>query len=180
MSLPFIFYAFIPSDDHLQTDKGKKVTGTVNMLARFVDGGMLSNFPIREFHVALPEEPAYPTFGVLLGSPKPEPGNDTATIKQKFLSVSVFKYILSFISTFRNFYDADFLRTHKEFNMLVKSVNTDQFNSLDFGMAFNTKKEIFVEGAKTAIDHLEHFNWQEYLAVRMGNVKQALIPVDNK
>jgi NTE family protein len=166
MSLPFIFYAFIPDNKYLQSPPP---LDTVNLLARFVDGGMLSNFPIREFHVPPPQVPHYPTFGVLLGSSTPEPVKDTKSIKQKFLSLSVFKYILSFISTFRNFYDADFLRTHAEFSMLVKAVNTDDFNSLDFGMPFDTKKKIFAEGAKTAIAQLEAFNWQDYLAVRMGN-----------
>ena len=165
MSLPFIFYSFIPGDNHVQMPDAKQ---TVNMLARFVDGGMLSNFPIREFHVPPPASPSYPTFGVLLGSPKPEPGQDSDSIRKKFWSLSVFKYILSFISTFRNFYDSDFLRTHPEFKMLVKAVDTDQFNSLDFGMDFPTKQALFVEGAKTAIEQLQEFSWTDYLKVRMG------------
>lgn len=174
MSLPFIFYAFIPADKHVKGYEDSTGSDTVNMLARFVDGGMLSNFPIREFHVPPLQEPAYPTFGLLLGSPKQEPGKDTASIKQKFNSLSVFKYVLSFISTFRNFYDSDFLRTHKELSMLVKSVNTDEFNSLDFGMSFETKKKIFAAGARTAIDQLEHFNWPDYLAVRMDKSLQQI------
>lgn len=178
MSLPFIFYAFIPANKYLNGYEDNTESDKVNMLARFVDGGMLSNFPIREFHVPPPQEPAYPTFGVLLGSPTADPGNDTSQIKKKFNSLSVFKYILSFISTFRNFYDSDFLRTHKEFSMLVKSVNTDEFNSLDFGMSFQTKKKIFAAGARTAIDQLEHFNWPDYLAVRMDKPVQPIHPVN--
>jgi NTE family protein len=128
---------------------------SVDMLARFVDGGMLSNFPIREFHTPAGIVPRYPTFGVLLGDLPPEPGKDTETIKRKFWSLAVFKYVLSFISTFRNFYDSDFLRTHEEFKMLVRSVNTYKFNSLDFGMNLPTKIKLFAAGAKTAIDQLE-------------------------
>ena len=178
MSLPFIFYAFIPADKYINGYEDNMGTDKVNMLARFVDGGMLSNFPIREFHVPPPQEPSYPTFGVLLGAPPPEPGNDTASIKKKFRSISVFKYILSFISTFRNFYDSDFLRTHKEFSMLVKSVNTDEFNSLDFGMSFTTKKKIFSAGALTAIEQLENFNWADYLAIRMDKPVQLIHPIN--
>jgi NTE family protein len=168
MSIPFIFYAFIPADRYIDGYEDQSGTDKVKLLARFVDGGMLSNFPIREFHVPSPQEPAYPTFGVLLGKTAHEPGKKTADIRKRFYSVSVFKYIVSFISTFRNFYDSEFLRNHKEISLLVKSVKTGRFNSFDFAMSFETKRKIFAAGARTAIDQLEHFNWPEYLAVRMG------------
>ncbi len=173
MSLPFIFYAMYPDDFFVQVRSGKPPSGTVDMLARFVDGGMLSNFPIREFHVPPPTMPNWPTFGVLLGSPAPEPGNDTASIRQKFFSLSVFKFIVSFISTFRNFYDSDFLRSHQEFKQLVSTVNTNRFNSLDFGMKFQTKIDIFLEGAKAAITQLENFDWQQYLITRKSKESQS-------
>lgn len=137
-------------------------------MARFIDGGMLSNFPIREFHVAPPAEPKYPTFGVLLGGPPAEPADDTPTSIKKFLSVSVFKFTLAFISTFRNFYDKDFLMSHPELKLIVKPVNTTEFNSLDFGMDAGTKKKLFAAGAKTAIEQLENFDWTHYLKVRMA------------
>lgn len=166
MSLPFIFYAFIPGDRHVQTRNGNAAKDTVHKLARFVDGGMLSNFPIREFHVPPTVKPKYPTFGVLLGIPASHVVPAPEEAKKRFFSVSVFKYIVSFISTFRNFYDDDFLTTHPEFSHLVKAVNTSRFNSLDFGMSFKLKQELFAEGAKTAISQLEQFNWQEYLKSR--------------
>ncbi|MBK7391659.1 MAG: hypothetical protein IPI23_22075 [Bacteroidetes bacterium] len=37
------------------------------MEARFVDGGMLSNFPIREFHNPGKAVPRFPTLGARLG-----------------------------------------------------------------------------------------------------------------
>jgi NTE family protein len=171
MSLPFIFYTVVPSTRHIQLTNGKPAPEqAVDLLARFVDGGLLSNFPIREFHTPAGVEPRYPTFGVLLGDLPKEPGKNTAEIERKFWSLSVFKYVLSFISTFRNFYDADFLRTHDEFKMLVTSVDTKKFNSLDFGMKLPTKIDLFAAGAKTAIDHLEKFDWTTYLKVREGKL----------
>lgn len=170
MSLPFIFYAFIPGDKHVQIPANStfKNINTVHTLARFVDGGTLSNFPIREFHVAPPMAPKYPTFGVLLGVPDAHTTeSDTAVIKQKFYLVSVFKFIVSFISTFRNFYDNDFLLNHPEFKHLVQAVDTSEFNSLDFGMDFKTKTKLFEQGAKTAIKQLQKFNWDEYLKSRV-------------
>ena len=168
MSLPFIFYAFIPGDKHIQNRDGPPIKNTVHTLARFIDGGMLSNFPIREFHVAPPAEPKYPTFGVLLGVLDAQSTTENQReVRRKFFSVSVFKFIVSFISTFRNFYDKDFLINHPEFKHLVKAVDTKKFNSLDFGMSFKLKQELFKEGAKTAISQLEEFKWDEYLKSRI-------------
>jgi NTE family protein len=176
MSLPFIFYAFIPRDKHVYIPAGSslKKTGTLHTLARFIDGGMLSNFPIREFHVTPPVHPRYPTFGVLLGGEYPESNaTEEASMKRKFLTLSVFKFILSFISTFRNFYDKDFLMTHPEFKQLVQTVNTKKFNSLDFGMPLETKKELFEEGAKAAIKQLLDFDWPTYLSSRVPKPVKA-------
>jgi NTE family protein len=168
MSLPFIFYPMIPSDAHIIMPD-KKPVDTVQLLARFIDGGMLSNFPIREFHVPAGMQPRYPTFGVLLGGPPPDVVRDNEETKKKFFKVSVFRFILSFISTFRSFYDKDFLRNHKEFQLLVKAVDTKEFNSLDFSMDIDTKKKLFAAGARTAVDQLVSFNWEHYLKVRLEN-----------
>jgi NTE family protein len=167
MSLPFIFYAMIPADRYLAGHEGSSKSDSVHLFARFVDGGMLSNFPIREFHVPPPALPNYPTFGVLLGRPDPPPTDDTLSTADKFKRLPVFKFILSFISTFRNFYDADFLESHPELSMLVQPVDTKAFNSLDFGMPFETKKKIFAAGAKTAITQLKNFDWTKYLEERI-------------
>lgn len=170
MSLPFIFYSFIPADKYVKGKEESNKYDTVQLAARFVDGGMLSNFPIREFHLLPPQEPRYPTFGVLLGSAtKTEKGN--GTIPASFFRLSVFKYIVSFISTFRNFYDKDFLEQHKELQSLVETVDTRKFNSLDFGMPFKTKQDIFKAGAEAAIRQIKKFHWDEYLALRLAENK---------
>lgn len=181
MSLPFIFYAMMPADRYVDNPpNGGAGARSVRVLARFVDGGMLSNFPIREFHVPPPQVPNYPTFGVLLGIPKPDPSNDPPekrkptkdqgeerdTALKNFNKLSVLKFILSFISTFRNFYDTDFLENHPELQKLVCPVNTKDFNSLDFGMSPETRQALFAKGAETAINQLVRFNWTEYLALR--------------
>ncbi len=64
MSLPFIFHTFIPNDANHYGETS--IENKVKLKARFVDGGMLSNFPIREFHRTSNKPPSFPTFGVLL------------------------------------------------------------------------------------------------------------------
>lgn len=171
MSLPFIFYAFVPGDEHVYSG-GAQFSNTVYMPARFVDGGMLSNFPIREFHVAPPAIPKFPTFGVLLSVPaKPQTKEERIN---KFGHVSVFKFILSFVSTFRRFYDDEFLRNNEDAKQLVQPVDTSEFNSMDFGMRPDKKIDLFKEGAKAAIKQLKDFNWWNYLPTRIKTDK----PVD--
>ncbi|MEP7377683.1 MAG: patatin-like phospholipase family protein [Chitinophagaceae bacterium] len=172
MSLPFIFYAFIPQDRFVRGPV--RYDDTVETLARFVDGGMLSNFPIREFHVPPSTLPNYPTFGVLLSPRTPGDNKDDATSRKRFFAEPVFKYIVSFISTFRNFYDSDFLFSNPEFLQLVESVDTRHFNSLDFAMDTKTKHELFAEGAKTAIRQLVKFNWSNYYQYRLELQKSTV------
>ena len=169
MSLPFIFHSFIPDEKHVQCAANTAMpVKPVQMLARFIDGGMLSNFPIREFHVPKSAVPPYPTFGVLLGGPPADPTVTTPASDAKFKSLSVFRFILSFISTFRTFYDKDFLTSHPELKHIVQAVDTSAFNSLDFAMNDKTRQLLFRAGAETAIKQLETFDWDTYLKVRMA------------
>ena len=162
MSLPFIFRAFIPSEDHYHDPNP---SDKVEKKARFVDGGMLSNFPIREFHKA-GSSPRFPTFGVLLSDiglteaelrergSKVEPG--------KFTKMKLVSYIGSFIKTFRNFYDFEFIFGTPEIDLRVETVDTKNFNSLDFWMEMEDKKALFLKGADAAIRQLEKFDWNDY------------------
>jgi NTE family protein len=163
MSLPFIFEAFIPDPKHF----AQPPVEPFMMYARFVDGGMLSNFPIREFHVD--KTPRFPTFGVLLSEnpivkPKPKAGNNVAIPLEP---LTLFGHILTFIDTFRNFYDNDFLASNDEIAMRVETVETKSFNALDFWMKDKEKQQLFEEGARAAVRQLAKFDWNQYLNVRI-------------
>jgi NTE family protein len=163
MSIPFIFETFIPDGAHVLGDNKK-----LKVQARFVDGGMLSNFPIREFHAKSSRKPRFPTFGVLL--------NETdldCELKEKenlhrglFSILSLGKFTLSFISTFRNFYDNDFILNNNEIKLRVVGVNTKGFNWLNFWMPTSDKEKLFQNGAKAAIEQLKKFDWNEYVELR--------------
>lgn len=166
MSIPFVFGTFIPSYDHVRNNGTPEITKV-----RFVDGGLLSNFPIREFHNNSITKPRFPTFGVLL--------NDTdmdldgaaskAVEREKFAAVSLFKYVQSFLSTFRNFYDNDFLLSSDEIRLRVVAVDTKGYNWLDFWMPEKIKQELFEKGAQAAVRQLEKFEWTNYLEKRKSN-----------
>ena len=165
MSLPFIYKTFIPGFEHYydQTDP----LNSVKLKARFVDGGMLSNFPIREFHRNDGSLPRFPTFGVLL-SKRMEHETNTTKIKtaKELKNISLISYIISFFTTFRNFYDNDFLFGNEEIEQRIVTINTENYNWLDFWMDDNTKEGLFQEGVIAAIEQLEKFNWVAYKQLR--------------
>ena len=66
------------------------------------------------------------------------------------------------ISTFRNFYDNDFLSSHPEIHKRIVTVNTKAFNWMDFWMSDKDKMGLFREGAKAAVKQLKQFDWTEY------------------
>ena len=175
MSLPFIYKTFIPNISHFYDRTQPE--NSVKLKARFVDGGMLSNFPIREFHRNDVAAPRFPTFGILLSEREVvKTTEDPIGIEQQkrkaikeakdLENISLMSFILSFLSTFRNFYDNDFLLGNEEINLRVETVNTKGFNWLDFWMKEATKESLFNEGAKAAIRQLEKFNWEEYKTLR--------------
>ena len=147
MSIPFFFEVFTPADQ----SNGAKV----QLKSRFVDGGMLSNFPIREFHVST--TPRFPTFGIKLGL------DQKSSYKRK---ETLLKYILSFFSTFKQFYDNAFLNDDPETRMLISNIDTGKANWLNFWMTPEEKKELFREGAKAACDFLRDFDWVAYKKLR--------------
>ncbi len=188
MSLPFIFKAFIPSIEHY---KSRKQNDKVIMEARFVDGGMLSNFPIREFHRKDNNLPLFPTFGILLskiGNSEDLAKKETNLSKKdskintsrKLKQIKLLEYIASFFKTFRSFYDSDFILNNKEIKnrvVLIKTEidknkpNGEHFNWLDFWMDKKTQKKLFLRGAEAAIEQIDKFNWNEYIEVRKELLK---------
>lgn len=161
MSIPFVFGTFIPGPEHLH-DKAP----TEIRKARMVDGGLLSNFPIREFHNDLRTRPRFPTFGILLTEREIDMDHAAPKKDHDFETLNLWQYIMSFISTFRNFYDNDFLSSSQEIKMRVETVDTKKFNWLNFWMKPEQKNALFKQGAEAAIRQLTKFSWDQYLIER--------------
>lgn len=177
MSLPFIFKTFIPNDhSHFQNERDSK--NKVLLKARMVDGGMLSNFPIREFHRGSSKSPSFPTFGVLLSKRSEIKSEDNLEGQKN----SLMSYIMSYVKTFRNFYDNDFLIDNEEIKDRVVTVDTrrdleknnEHINWLDFWMTTEDKRILFKRGAEAAIRQLDKFEWTKYKALRIKLAKDEL------
>lgn len=141
--------------------------------ALFVDGGVLSNFPIDEFHVA-DRIPTRPTFGVKLGEERDGPQR----------TASLPSYLFSVFNAARHLYDYTFLRRHEDYNHLIARISTKQdgrdINWLDFGLGQRKRETLFINGIRAAVQFLREFRWDHYKALRESRLSTAQINAEMK
>lgn len=173
MSIPFFFYPFVikkipgagtredaalPKEETLW----RQYTGYQGVIpseVHFVDGGMLSNFPIHAFHRK--GRPSKPTFGARL-----------STWRQHAKPISGMGAMAgAMISTMRQLHDYDFLLKNDDYKHLICSIDCDaqtdargnvKYNWLDFNMKEKQKVELFNLGAAKALEFLRDFSWEDY------------------
>ncbi len=164
MSIPFFFEPFELNDlpgagtsNHPRWDQYAKYFGPVPDSVKFVDGGLLSNFPIDVFHRKDSQVPRMPTFGVRL-----------STYRDDFSkTASVMGMSSAMISTMRQIYDYDFLLRNPDFSRLICRIDADlKFNWLNFNMKPEDQVALFNLGAMKAMNFIETFNWDEYKQIR--------------
>lgn len=126
--------------------------------ARFVDGGILSNFPLSIFYNNDIAVPRLPTFGIDLDDSKPEDKS------QNPFNWSALGYFGRIFNTIRNYYDKDFLQKNKVYQLGVGKVDlsSDQFNWLNFFLSDKDKIDMFALGAEAACEFLTNFSWDDY------------------
>lgn len=125
----------------------------------FVDGGVLSNFPIDAFHNKH-GVPLRPTLGVKL-----------QWDEHKHDIKGLLSVIGGAFNTARHVLDTEFIKENPDFRRLVAYIDTGKISWLDFGMPKQTKLQLFRLGAETAIAFLQTFNWTDYKRVRRDLVK---------
>jgi len=163
MSIPVFFEPFeisgIPDGaDAVNLWRSKvKFDGNPPASAVFVDGGMISNFPINVFHNPF-RVPRLPTFGVRLSAFR-EKLNNTDKLTG---------YFSAMLNTMRHIYDFDFLLQNPDYSQLICRLDTDKdFNWLDFNISDENKLLLFERGASGAMDFLENFKWEGYKDLRL-------------
>lgn len=138
---------------------------------RFVDGGILSNFPINIFHNPAIKVARMPTFGVKL---EDNDHTDSDTIEKQ--RVKFFPFLGRIFSTVRFYYDRDFLKKNAVYEKCIGHIDVAGFNWLDFGLNDEVKKQLFIKGAEAARTFLlggtvwidgresqfEAFNWKSF------------------
>jgi NTE family protein len=154
MAIPIFFEPFVKKVIHAPVTEEEKMilqnippdTSTEKPCeVRFVDGGILSNFPINVFHNPTIKVARLPTFGVKLEDEEHEiPG------KQKTLKQSLLSYVGSIFSTIRFYYDSDFLLKNRLYERSIGHVDVSKFNWLNFFLNEKDKVDLFRQGAEAA------------------------------
>ncbi|MBC7938025.1 MAG: patatin-like phospholipase family protein [Rhizobacter sp.] len=129
-----------------QKSTAEDKTNTLKKEIWFVDGGVLSNFPINIFHNPQILIARVPTFGVKLeDEAHVKPENEYKPANTKFLG-----FLGDIFSTIRYYYDKDFLKRNTIYDKAIAHIDVEKINWLDFGMTRKTKIELFNRGAEAA------------------------------
>lgn len=143
-----------------QADIFKLAQNELNKLpssVTFIDGGVISNFPISVFHNKDTGTPLIPTFGVKLGLDICQ--YDTQSVTSLFSAM--------FNST-KNTLDFDFIKQNPDYTHLLTYIDIpeDKFNWLDFDMSLRQKMELIRLGADAALKFILSFDWGRYKGIR--------------
>lgn len=165
MSIPIFFEACIITNIDVEHDglqqRWKEVFGLkkekIPHTAKFVDGGMLSNFPLNIFYNPKITTPRMPSFGIDLDDSLPHDGNGINSHKW-----TLGAFAGKMLNTMRGYYDKDFVLKNKVYERGVGSVSLNEFNWLNFFLTDQDKIAMFVKGAQAAKLFLETFDWAEY------------------
>lgn len=161
MSIPLFFKPFeitdLPNDENaiIRWNRIGKHRGAIPEKAIFVDGGIMSNFPIDIFHLK-GSIPSRPTFGVKLGLER---------VKTNKIN-NVGELLYACFDSARNLRDFEFIKENLDFQRLVAYIDIQDQNWLDFNISDEKKLELFISGAKEAKRFLETFNWEGYKKIR--------------
>jgi len=165
MSVPYFFSPLI-IDELPQGDQAMRnwetlasFKGTPPKKALFVDGGIMSNFPMDVFHKKN-VVPRMPTFGVRLGVNRNK-SNDIDGPGKLFGAM---------FNSIRHLHDYDFILRNPDYKQLLEKIDIGDHNWLNFAMNDKDKVDLFVRGAKAAAVFLRKFDWKGYKAVRQKQV----------
>ncbi|MDP4262142.1 MAG: patatin-like phospholipase family protein [Bacteroidota bacterium] len=173
MSIPVFFESYFINDIPQGEEMKRKWLDAFGIdtppaNARFVDGGILSNFPINLFYNPKIITPRLPSFGIDLddsrpGDSDPEPEN-----------WSLLGYFGRMFNTIRFYYDKDFLLKNKVFQKGIGTIPLAGYNWLNFFLSDQDKIDMFVRGAKAATEFLMKFDWEGYKDERKDMRKKLL------
>jgi NTE family protein len=161
MAIPLFFHPFriegIPQDSGARDTWARLASykGQIPQASTFVDGGIMSNFPIDLFHQPN-NVPAAPTFGAKLSRRERQPHTVT---KVGSLAGAVF-------SAMRHTLDFDFIARHPDYQKLVAWIDPGHHHWLNFDMDAKDKIDLFRRGMQAAKDFLVCFDWERYKELR--------------
>jgi len=161
MSIPYFFSPLqidnIPQGPDAQKNWVDTVsfTGALPQKCFFVDGGILSNFPIDVFHKQN-TIPRMPTFGIRLG--------DNRNIANNITNPT--NLFGAMFNSSRHLHDYDFLLKNPDYSLLIEKIDIGNHDWLNFGITDDEKLDLFKRGAIAAERFLRQFDWLKYKQIR--------------
>ena len=161
MSIPYFFSPLqidnIPQGPDAQKNWVETVsfTGALPDTCFFVDGGILSNFPIDVFHKQN-SVPRMPTFGIRLG--------DNRNMANKISNPT--NLFGAMFNSSRHLHDYDFLLKNPDYSLLIEKIDIGDHDWLNFGISDDDKVDLFKRGAIAADRFLRQFDWSNYKKIR--------------
>ncbi|WP_018627145.1 patatin-like phospholipase family protein [Niabella aurantiaca] len=162
MSIPLFFESYfiygIPREDETIKKAWMEAFGEKEppVEARFVDGGILSNFPISIFYNPKIVVPRLPVFGIDLNDSSPGDAGKNAS------GWTLAGYFSRIFNTVRNYYDKDFQLKNKMYSRGIGTIPLADFNWLNFFITDKEKLALFERGAAAATRFLLSFDWEAY------------------
>ncbi|AKJ27235.1 patatin-like phospholipase family protein [Caldimonas brevitalea] len=157
MSIPLVF-------EPLRLTPGGQRTADKHSAHVFVDGGVLSNFPIDAFHDR-DHVPACPTVGIKLAEEATPPPITSLT-----------GLLVSMFTSARHSRDLAFLEDNPEFRQLIAHADTQGLGWLDFEMSREDQLRLFRAGAVAACEWVfgsaerPGFDWDAYKGLRRSQL----------
>jgi len=124
-----------------------------------VDGGLLSNFPIRYFDAPSGEPPPWPTFGLLLWEP-------TAEQPRHERIRSLVSMTRAMVRTMNTAHDRKALE-EADLKRIIK-IPTGHYTATDFDLRQADREWLIESGYRAAKQFLEGWSWEGYVAGRVG------------
>lgn len=162
MAVPYFYYPYLVKNLPCAGEKANAnwrkfagYHGPVPPSVKFVDGGLLSNFPIDVFHVG--HMPMKPTFGARL-----------STFRETYSQTnSFFNFSGAMLQTMRQIHDYEVILKNPDYKQLICNIDADQeFNWLDFKMSPKRQKQLFLLGMRKGLAFLKQFDWEYYKNTR--------------
>ncbi|MFN5538841.1 MAG: patatin-like phospholipase family protein [Candidatus Melainabacteria bacterium] len=192
MSVPFFFTPVeqeIPAEkrNNKAWEEEAEYYGKPPDKVTFIDGGVLSNFPINAFHLdndsiakRKSNKPCRPTFGVKLGkdfitqSPDEDNKNVEDNRQECFQADNIISLTKSMMETLRLSNEREFLGKNKDYQQLIKCIDVDEDLAFNFDMSQAEQQYLFWAGYKAAIEFVEKKEnnwWKNYQTMREGVIK---------
>lgn len=134
--------------------------GDIPEQVTFVDGGIMSNFPIDAFHIST-RPPTRPTLGVRLGMDRTTTNNND----------SILKIMWNSFSAARQMRDHDVALRNQDFIPLIANIDDAGIDWLNFNLSEEQKAELFARGVTAACAFLKTFDWKAYKERRTALLK---------